>query len=252
MSQTAQLPKTLVPFVCASLERVGRLNDGGYVINGADIADSDVLLSFGVNDDWSFEEQFLQRHNVPLFAYDGSMGLQKFSKAFKRSIPFGLKSTARHWHTLKSYKSFFQGSRVHVQKFVGLDLPPRHVSLASIFDELDKKALKKAFLKIDIEGWEYRIIDDLLGYADRIAGATIEFHDVDLHAPRIEAFIKAWPLKLVHTHCNTFAPLSKSGLPMVIECSFSASSPAKSRVAALPHPLDQSNNRKVSDYSVRF
>lgn len=252
MTNVAVLPSYLVPYEEPQLLRLGRINDGGYLINSADIQEAEVLLSFGVNDDWSFEEQFLSRNDIPLFAYDGSMGLQSFMKAFKRSIPFGLKSTGRHWKNVRQYKNFFQGPRVHIKKFVGLDNPPKHVSLETIFSELERRNLKKAFLKIDIEGWEYRLLGDLLKYSDRIVGAAIEFHDVDLHADRIKEFLKMWPLKLVHTHCNNFAPIAADGTPMVVECSFSAQSLGTSLVTSLPHALDQSNNRKISDYVVKL
>jgi hypothetical protein len=248
--QRATLPKYLIPFESDSLVRLGRKNDGGYMVAAEDISKADVLVSFGVNDDWSFEEQFLAQNPVPLFAFDSSMGLQKFMKAFKRSIPFGLKSTSRHWQTVKAYKSFFQGNRVHVKKFVGIDRSPNHISLKTVFADLSRQSLKKAFLKIDIEGWEYRILDDLLSNSNLIAGATIEFHDVDLHQKRIDEFIKAWPLALVHTHCNNFAQIADDGTPMVVECSFSSFHTGRKKVTQLPHDLDQSNNRKIKDYAV--
>lgn len=40
------------------LVRVGRDNDGGYLISQQDIDHSDLLLSLGIKDDWSFEEDF--------------------------------------------------------------------------------------------------------------------------------------------------------------------------------------------------
>jgi hypothetical protein len=250
--ERAVLPAYLIPFQNDSLIRLGRNNDGGYIVAAEDILVADVLVSFGVNDDWSFEEQFLAQNPVPLFAFDGSMGLQKFMKAFKRSIPFGLKSTSRHWQIVKAYKSFFQGNRVHVKKFVGVDRVPNHIALKTVFSDLSRQSLKKAFLKIDIEGWEYRILDDLISNSHLIAGATIEFHDVDLHQKRIEEFIKAWPLSLIHTHCNNFAQIADDGTPMVVECTFSSHHKGQNRVMQLPHALDQSNNRKIKDYAVKL
>jgi len=37
------------------LERIGKENDGGYLINPNAILKSDYLLSIGIFDDWSFE-----------------------------------------------------------------------------------------------------------------------------------------------------------------------------------------------------
>ena len=36
---------------------------------------------------------------------------------------------------------------------------------------------KPIFLKIDIEGWEYRLLKDLITYSEVIEGLVIEFHD---------------------------------------------------------------------------
>ena len=41
------------------LERIGKENDGGYLINSEAIIKSDYLLSFGIFDDWSFEKILL-------------------------------------------------------------------------------------------------------------------------------------------------------------------------------------------------
>ena len=41
------------------LERLGKENDGGYLINSEAIIKSDYLLSFGIFDDWSFEKNFI-------------------------------------------------------------------------------------------------------------------------------------------------------------------------------------------------
>jgi Methyltransferase FkbM domain len=247
-----KLPLFLVPFNCNTLIRIGRENDGGYLLNSEDLHITNLLLSFGINDDWSFEEQFLKRKDVPLKAYDASISLRKFAKNFKRSIPFALKSTARYWQVVRSYKAFFRGSRVHIKKFVGMDFEPMHISLKSIFAEQDQNSDGKVFLKIDIEGSEYRLLNDLLLHSDRIAGAVIEFHDVDLHLHRIEDFIKRAPLKLVNTHCNNFVPVTEAGLPLVIECCFSSSIVGSKlqRVLHLPHKLDQPNNKTQADYRV--
>ena len=38
----------------------------------------------------------------------------------------------------------------------------------------------QAFVKMDIEGSEYRVLDDLLKHWGNIVGLAIEFHDVDI------------------------------------------------------------------------
>lgn len=56
------------------MQRVGRNNDGGYVI--VEPFTYDCLISAGIADDTSFEQQFLQLYSdIPCFAFDGTYRL---------------------------------------------------------------------------------------------------------------------------------------------------------------------------------
>jgi len=59
-----------MPFHCDDLVRVGKDNDGGYLVNEKDILKTDKLISFGIGEDISFEEQFCHIKNIPVVAYD--------------------------------------------------------------------------------------------------------------------------------------------------------------------------------------
>ena len=54
------LPKFLKPFFLKKDEliRLGSIDDGGYVLPLKDIISSDVLISFGISDNWDFEKDF--------------------------------------------------------------------------------------------------------------------------------------------------------------------------------------------------
>jgi hypothetical protein len=70
-----------------------------------------------------------------------------------------------------------------------------------IFSELINRIKSyTVFLKIDLEGSEYRILDDILMHQDKISGLVIEFHNVDLHKDLISNFIKKFSLSLSHMH----------------------------------------------------
>ena len=64
--------KILRPINWKNLIRIGKDNDGGYVIPYEIISKTDVLLSYGINKDWSFEkyfyeELFISKQNVMMF-----------------------------------------------------------------------------------------------------------------------------------------------------------------------------------------
>ena len=54
----AYLPKFFFYHTSNSLIRLGKKNDGGYLVSKNDIDKSDLLLSLGIYDDWSFENDF--------------------------------------------------------------------------------------------------------------------------------------------------------------------------------------------------
>ena len=70
----ARLPSYLEPRKSGILIRLGKSNDGGYLVNAEDIKKPDCVVSFGIGLDWSFEEGFLKHKQVPIFAFDGSLG----------------------------------------------------------------------------------------------------------------------------------------------------------------------------------
>ena len=64
------LPKEFKPDALYDLVRLGKNNDGGYLVCKNSIEVSDYLISFGISDDFSFEEDFKDKKNIPIFAYD--------------------------------------------------------------------------------------------------------------------------------------------------------------------------------------
>jgi len=249
----AVLPPAFRPVQPPSLVRLGRAYDGGYLIDSRDIMASDSLVSLGVYDDWSFERAFVKQRNVPVLAYDGSIDGRYFAQRIYRSVvdrhpKVFLKSIA----LLADYLWFFSGRRRHVKSFVASDTLVPSVSLAQVFDRIQKPNLRKPLLKIDIEGAEYKILDELVARADATAALAIEFHDCDQHLEEIERFIERYPLRLVHIHANNFGePVSASGIPYSLELTFS-SSPQQETDVVLPHPLDMPNKRGAEEVAISF
>lgn len=249
----AQLPAALRPRRSDFVVRLGRDNDGGYLVDRRDVEAADCLISLGISDDWSFEKDFVALQDVPVFAYDASVSLSVFRKRLIKALPRldDPQRLGRSLRILRDYRSFFQGRRQHIPQFVGLDRPPEHVSMSVVLADVFAAGFRRPFVKMDIEGSEYRTLGDLRAHSDRLAGMVVEFHDCDLHLARILAFVAAVDLALVHIHPNNAAPVSNDGIPLLLELSFSSSPPLQS-FAVLPHPLDMPNVHRREDHSLVF
>lgn len=97
-------------------------------------------------------------------------------------------------------------------------------------------------MKIDIEGSEYEILEDILMSESLLTGLVIEFHDCHKYCDKIADFISRFTLPLVHIHSNKYAPLEESETAVVLEMTFSE--PKIKRVNLeiwSTHVLDQKN-----------
>ena len=68
-----KLPKFFCPTLKTKLVRLGRPNDGGYSIPEKSLKDAKILFSFGLDDDWSFEEHFKKKTGAKVICYDLSV-----------------------------------------------------------------------------------------------------------------------------------------------------------------------------------
>lgn len=251
------LPLSWMPKVRERLSRVGPQNDGGYVIPDICLSETTHLLSFGLNNDWRFEKDFQFRSSCKIECYDHSVGLLFWiTKTFNAMIKvFLLRGHFKSVFQYFSYKLFFDGHRAkHYLQKIGYDNDGA-ISLRSI---LATGHHNSVFLKIDIEGWEYRIIDEIASNAAKINGFAIEFHDVDLHKDRISYFINSLQQKfcLVHVHANNNGGSAPDGTPMVLEMTFVRE---RGEMEALPSDytlpipgLDFPNSKAKSDIKLKF
>ena len=226
MKGIALFDKTFKPAGEYHLVRLGSNHDGGYLVAENDIDNTDILVSLGICDDWAFEADFRHRKKVNVEAFDGTTGYFPLLKMLVKSI-LNVTNPLRVFHSiyaLINYPFFFSGNKRHHKILVGYDNPPNFISLDTIFKKYVHPE-QKVYLKIDIEGWEYRVLDELQSVSGRISGMVIEYHSLDLHIDKVKEFISHFPLKIAHIHCNNFAPLTPDGIPLSIEMTFTDSVP---------------------------
>jgi hypothetical protein len=163
------------PVITDDLVRIGRDSDGGYLINRRSIEDAD-LLSFGVNDDWSFEAHFHSLYNGRVEMYDGSVSVEKFRRDANNLLlgffsPLFFYSCFRipgHFNRVinkykdskalyKNFKNFTAQDRVGFHSnYVSDNVDDGFVSIEQILGK--NKSGRKIFMKIDTEGYEFRIL----------------------------------------------------------------------------------------------
>lgn len=263
-----KLPEFLKPNFKTSLKRMGRNNDGGYCVPIKAVQDSSSLFSFGMFDDWSFEESFnKENRDAKIIVYDGSVNNFFWFKqlikniinliTLKVSFLFFFKECFIYFN----YLSFFSSKNIiHEKKFIVTSkyLPEGFLreKVSNIKDILKENEDKDYFFKIDIEGSEYRILDDILENQNNLLGMVIEFHNSDLMINHIDNFIKNLKLELVHIHVNNYGEVNHNNFPTVLELTFCNK---KYNVKRSEHEtifpdlnIDQPNNKNKKDLNIEF
>jgi hypothetical protein len=135
-------------------QRIGRPHDGGYVIVNLP-GKYDLFISGGVSDDISFEEHLLQLHPELLcLAFDGTV----------KALPYSPKNNI-----------------VFIKKNLG---NTNNETTTNLHEFMSNS--KDIFMKMDIEGHEFRIMPTLIenNYIQKIKQLVIEIHspgDIQLY-----------------------------------------------------------------------
>lgn len=195
--------KFMAPVVVPDLIRMGKDWDGGYIISASSVDDATGMLSFGVNNDWSFDQEW--RHQKPhdrIHAYDGTISPGRFEPILQAS-----------------YQHFFGGQAEHFPVNVGVT---SCVGQSSLQDVMIRMNRDRVFLKMDIEGGEWQLTDAILAHAGQITGAVIEFHNTHSLRQLFCATIRRYQERfhVIHIHPNTSCGYAQDNFPTVVELSF--------------------------------
>jgi hypothetical protein len=245
------LPKSFKPDGAYELIRMGSDHDGGYLVDPKSIEQSNALIALGIGRNWSFEKDFLERKSVRIHAYDYSIGLGYWIKHFlKRVLAVLIGRFSAPFDAVKlflEFKIFFKDSAVLYLEKVGT-APGCDTNLKKALDRLDRAPL---FLKVDIEGYEYQILEEIIRCKDDLTGLVIEFHSVSDNIEKIEDFINKIGITLIHIHPNNNR-LDEEGDPKAIELTFSKNPTKLEDKFIHPHALDQNNVPRKDSVSLRF
>jgi hypothetical protein len=217
---------------------LGETGDGGYVISEG--FRYDVLLSGGICDSLRFEDDFVQRYDVPCFAYD---------------------------HTIEEAPPHTRWDMIQVHRtMISEKISPRSTNLTEHLTQH-----KHAFVKMDIEGSEWDWLNSLeRAHMESIEQMVIEFHlTADLTDENKELFFDRLKIVeklnrthlLTHIHANNYPTgpflYEQIKYPRVLECTY-INKAALMRIPRIlvtlnmrcfPTALDAPNNPNLEDAS---
>jgi len=250
------------PVACEPLARLGSANDGGYVVPLDAVKAANALLSFGLSHDWTFERDF-KRHNanVLIHCYDHTVSLRTaFEYSIGQLLRFVLQfrtRALRKTFTWIDYIFFFRGDKLHFKQRIWRDNQDNSATVEDAFGRLPPEC--PVFVKIDIEGSEYRILDDLLRHSRNIVAIAIEFHDVDILSDRFNSLVEKikHDFYIVHIHANNMGGTAPFHFPIAPEITFLNkrffnSPPPPSRLRYPVPGLDQPNNPGLPEFTFEF
>ncbi|MEL0008881.1 MAG: hypothetical protein VW741_03315 [Flammeovirgaceae bacterium] len=216
------------------LTRLGKDNDGGYVIPKIIIKKSDGVLSFGINKDWSFENDFYKKNKVKIHCYDHTVklfSLMKYSiKCFFLSLFYLIILDRKRFNRslnginiIQKYNSFFNKNIVHFKKRIWTNNKNENIKISDAIDKIISLGVKNIFIKMDIEGDEYETLNYISNYKKNIIGLVVEFHQINKRSKDFNSIINDLKSSfyIAHVHGNNYSKIDNvSNLPSSLEVSF--------------------------------
>ena len=185
------------------LIRLGKDNDGGYVVPVIALQKAKALLGYGISDDVSFEEQFSEHYKKESYAFDCTIKNININNKLCHFIP---ECIATNTVSKTNFSSFSQ----HLQTL--------HLNNTPVF------------VKMDIEGAEYDAFIDILKHVKNITGIALEIHFFNSLNEYNKAITLLSKLNqkffLIHVHGNNCCKAkfttknSKGYIPKILELTY--------------------------------
>jgi len=186
------------------------------------------VISFGLSTDWSIEADLARANaNLPIHVYDHTVGIRSFRRALKNAAlkclagKASLAELRARYQTYSGYRRFFRDPHRHFrERIFNRRDNANDATIETVFERIG--AARHIFLKMDIEGAEYRVIPQILAHRDRIDLLVIEFHDTDPLRAVFERQLRSLlaDFNIVHWHANNIAGLAADNFPECLEITF--------------------------------
>ena len=247
------------PYYYENLVRRGSTNDGGYLLP-SDVS-AQFLISLGLGDDWKFELDLIKYQQVSKFiVFDHSVTLLNL---IKKLFPRKIKLKAYIYRIIvlvRFLKDFILFKNSHIKKKVtrnGSIKNFNEISLVEIFKDYIADSQSTIILKIDIEGSEYEIIEQILELSSQILVLIIEFHEILKLKEKFKSSLEQLEssFTLIHTHANNYGKIDEFSIPDVCEFTFINMNMyvTNKKVSKLPQiGLDSPTTPSRPDYKMIF
>lgn len=245
------------------LIRIGPKKDGGYIVHKNILKNINFIISCGLSDEWTFEKELLlYSKKSKVLAFDHTVNTNFWLKYTFRNIfsffLFKKLTIAKIIDIFKYiyYKKFFSGQNNHFLKKIGNKNNKNEITINSIIKNYYPKNTK-IILKVDIEGDEYKILNNIIKNEKKIDHLIIEFHNAVINLKKILKFIKQNKyLKLIHIHGNNYGKVT-NGIPDVLEMTFVNKvnykrDKFKNNIQYPIYKLDYPNHRSREDLKLKF
>lgn len=260
--------RELRPVDVSGLARLGNpAGDGGYVVPLWLVESTDVLLTLGLGDDWSFDEDVRRiRPGALILGVDHTVhapSVRSVAEAHVKSRAYrllGRTTKASTYAELIGYhrrhQRLFKTRSRHIEKRVGHTASPTSVTIDELFALIGPIPAHRVLVSMDIEGAEYGVIEDILKHHTTINMIVTEFHSIGRHVEEFERSIIEMKesFDIVHLHGNNCAPYNHDlDIPEVVELTFVHRSlmPPDRRPSSAARPipgLDVANDPASPDY----
>jgi len=216
--------KYILPFRTDDLMRLGNKNDSGYVVSKKALFNTNLMISLGMSNNWTFENSFLELNSKNrVHIYDHSVGYISFFLTLLKSIKrfFYLKSNLdnifRKIKVLIDYCKLINSNNInHFQIKIS---NKNYLNKKRLNEILKQVKNKKILLSIDIEGDEYIVLDDIFKFHRIIHLIVIEFHHINKKKMKFKKIIKKLKkfFDIIHIHGNNYTSFCKDNLPITLE-----------------------------------
>lgn len=196
------------------LAKLGGYTDGSYVVDYRSVLSSNYLISGGVGSNVRFESDFkLINKDLKLVFIDPTTSKIRM---FIRAIFHFFKKGQSGYYSLGEFCNYLQINKhaTSIYKYLG-----KQYTIESVCEDL--QITDRFFLKLDIEGFEYELLDSIVKKKDKIEGICIEFHYLSKseNARLLENFVRQLDFSIINISINELS-VNNFGQPDIIEMSF--------------------------------